>query len=82
MQGARSSSRSPASSSRVPDSSSTTDWEASAQGPERVLPLAQVAKTAHRVVKVKRNRALKRRNTPGSRSEDFVPWIPNRPDDS
>ena len=35
-----------------------------------------------RVVKVKRKRALKRRNAPGSRSEDFVPWIPNRPDDS
>ena len=33
-------------------------------------------------MKVKRKRALKRRNAPGSRSEDFVPWIPNRPDDS
>ena len=46
VQGARSSSRSSASSSRVPDSSSTTDREASGQGPERVLPLAQVAKAA------------------------------------
>ena len=65
VQGARSSSRSPASSSRVPDSSSTTDREASGKGPERVLHLAQVAKAAPRVVKVKRKRALKRRNAPG-----------------
>ena len=82
VQGARSSSRSPASSSRVPDSSSTTNREASGQGPERVLPLAQVDKVAPRVVKIKRKKALKRRNAPGSRSKDFVPWIPNRPDDS
>ena len=73
MQEARSSLRSPASSSQVPDSSSTTDREASGQGPERVLPLTQVAKAAPRVVKVKRKRALKRRNAPGSRSKDFVP---------
>ena len=64
VQGAWSSSRSSASSSRVPDSSSTTDREASRQGPERILPLAQVAKATPRVVKVKRKRALKRRNTP------------------
>ena len=46
VQGAQSSSLSPASSSRVPDLSSTTDREASRQGPEHVLPLAQVAKAA------------------------------------
>ena len=82
VQGARSSLRSPTSLSRVSDSSSTTDREAIGQGFERVLPLTQVAKAAPRVVKVKRKRALKRRNALGSRSEDFVPWIPNRSNDS
>ena len=36
------------------------------------------------MVKVKRKKALKRRNAPGSRCEDFVPWIPddiNEPQD-
>ena len=33
-------------------------------------------------MKVKWKRALRRRNAPGSRSEDFIPWIPDRPDDS
>ena len=82
VQGAQSSSQSPTSSSRVPYSSSTADREASGQGPKRVLPLAQVAKATPRVVKVKWKRALRRRNAPGSRSEDFIPWIPDRPDDS
>ena len=81
VQGARSLSQSLTSSSRAPDSSSAADWEVSRQGPERVLPLAQVAPTAPRVVKIKHKKALKRRNAPGSRSEDFVPWIPRRPND-
>ena len=29
------------------------------------------------MVKVKRKRALGRRNTPGSKGENFIPWIPN-----
>ena len=29
------------------------------------------------MVKVKRKRALKRRNAPGSRCENFVPWVPD-----
>ena len=33
-----------------------------------------------RVVKVKRKRELKRQNTPGSRCENFVPWVPNDKD--
>ena len=41
----------------------------------------QVAPAAPRVVKIKRKKALKRREAPGSRSEDFVPWIPSRPND-
>ena len=33
------------------------------------------------MLKIKRKKTLKRRNAPGSRSEDFVPWIPRRPKD-
>ena len=29
------------------------------------------------MVKVKRKRALGRRNAPGSRGENFIPWIPD-----
>ena len=32
---------------------------------------------APRVVKVKRKRVLKRQNTPGSRGENLIPWIPD-----
>ena len=81
VQGARSSSRLPASSSRGLDSLSTADWEVSGQSPERVLPLVRVTRAAPRVVKIMQKKALKRRNAPKSRSEDFVPWIPNRSDD-
>ena len=28
-------------------------------------------------MKVKRKRALGRRNAPGSRCEDFIPWVPD-----
>ena len=80
VQGARSLSQSPTSLSRGPDSSSAVDREVSRLGPERVLPLAQVAPAAPRVVKIKRKKAVKRRDVPGSRSEDFVPWIPSRLD--
>ena len=45
--------------------------------PERILPLTQVAGAAPRVVKVKRKRALGCRNAPGSRCEDFIPWVPD-----
>ena len=41
----------------------------------------QVSIPAPRVVKIKRKKALKRRNALGYKSEDFVPWIPNRLDD-
>ena len=73
VKGARSLSQSPTSSSWGPDSSSAADWEVSGQGPELVLPLAQVALAAPQVVKIKRKKAFKRRDAPGSRSEDFVP---------
>ena len=32
------------------------------------------------MAKVKRKRALERRNTPGSRGENFIPWIPDDAD--
>ena len=32
-------------------------------------------------MKVKRKKALKCRDAPGSRSKDFIPWIPSRPDE-
>ena len=79
VHGAQNSSRSTASSSRGPDSSPAADREASGHCPESVLPLAQVVITAPRVVKIKRKKVLKRRNEPGSRLEDFVPWVPNHP---
>ena len=43
--------------------------------------MGKVAPAAPRVVKIKPKKALKRRNAAGSRSEDFVPWIPRRPND-
>ena len=36
----------------------------------------QVVGPAPQVVKVKRKRASGCRNTPGSKGEDFVPWVP------
>ena len=46
---------------------------AGGHGLERILPFAQVAKAAPRVVKVKWKKAPKRWNAQGSRCEDFVP---------
>ena len=39
----------------------------------------QVAPAFPQVVKIKRKKALKRRDAPGSTPKDFVPWIPRRP---
>ena len=66
VQGDRSASRSPASSSRGSDLSPAAGRGAGGHGPERILPLAQVARAAPRVVKVKRKKVPKRRNAPGS----------------
>ena len=68
VQGARGTSRSSASSSG--DSSSSPPARL-----ERLFLLAQVAGPPPRVVKIKRKRASKRRNAPGSWGEDFVPWV-------
>ena len=80
VQGARSASRSFASSSRGSYSSPTPGRGARGYRPEHILPLVQVARAAPQVVKVKRKRAIKRRNAPGSRCENFVPWVPNDTD--
>ena len=44
--------------------------------PERLLLPVRVIGPALRVVKVKWKRASGRRNAPGSKGEDFVPWVP------
>ena len=80
VQGARSASRSSASLSRGSDSSPAPSRGARGHDPKRILPLVQVAIAAPRVVKVKRKRVLKRRNVPGSRCENFVPWVPDDTD--
>ena len=67
VQGARSASRSPASSSGGSSSSSfAPSRRARRDRPKRFLPLAQVVRAAPRVVKVKRKRAHGCRNAPGS----------------
>ena len=80
VQGARSASESSASSSRGYGLSSALGRGARGHHPERILFLAQVAGASPRVVKVKRKRALGRRDAPGSRREDFIPWVPDDTD--
>ena len=76
VQGARRATRSSASSSGASSSSHSAPSQRAKKGhPERFLPLAQVVGVAPRVVKVKWKRALGRRNTLGSRGENFIPWI-------
>ena len=77
VHGVESTSRSSASSSGGSSSSLPALGERTRSShPERLLLPAQVAGPAPRVVKVKRKRASGRRNAPGSKVEDFVPWIP------
>ena len=80
VQGALGASGSYASSSRGSDSSSAPGRGARGHRPECILPLAQVDGAAPRVVKVKRKRALKSWNAPGSRCENFIPWVPDDTD--
>ena len=78
VQGARSASRSSPSSSGESSSSTFAPSRRAKKGhPERFLPLVQVVGAAPLVVKVKRKRALGHQNTPGSRGENFIPWIPD-----
>ena len=83
VQGDRSASRSYASLDGGPGSSSSAPGKkARGDFPELSLPLAQITGAAPRVVKVKRKRALKRRNSLGSRCENFIPWVPVDTDDT
>ena len=74
VQGARSISRSSSFSSRGSSSSLPSPGQRTRSSrPERLVLLAQVAGPTPRVVKVKGKRASGRRNTSGSKGEDFVP---------
>ena len=73
VQGARSASS--ATSGRGSDLPPASDRGTRGQHPERLLTLAPVVKAAPRVVKVKRKRALQRRDAPESQCENFVPWV-------
>ena len=49
--------------------------------PER-LPLSeQVAGSTPRVITIKRKRVVGRRNAPGSKGEDFIPWVSGESED-
>ena len=43
--------------------------------PERLPPPERVVGSAPRVIKIKRKGVAGRRNAPGSKGEDFVPWV-------
>ena len=82
MQGAQSASRSSASSSGGPSSSSSAPGRRARRDRfERFLLLAQVVGAVPRMVKAKLKRGLGLRNAPGSRCENFIPWVPNDTDD-
>ena len=77
MYGAGSTSRPSASSSGGSSSSLPVLSERTGSSdPERLLLPTRVTGLAPRVVKVKRKRASGRRNAPGFKGEDFVPWVP------
>ena len=77
VQGVGSISRSSAFSSRGSSSSTPAPGQRTRSShPERLLLPAHVAGPAPRVVKVKGKRASELRNVPGSKGEDFVPWVP------
>ena len=81
VQGARSASGLSTSSSWGFDSSSAPSLEAREHRPELILSVAQIAGAAPRVVRVNWKRALKRRNAPGSKGKNFIPWIPDIADE-
>ena len=77
VQGARSTSRSSASSSGGSSLSLLALGQRTRSScPESLLPPTQVARPTLRVVKVNRKRASERQNAPRSKGEDFVPWVP------
>ena len=77
LHGAGSTSRPSASSSGGSSSSLPTLCERTRSShPERLLLPARVTRPVPRVVKVKQKRPFGRRKAPGSKGEDFVPWVP------
>ena len=70
-------SRASTSSSGSSSSSPATPSRETKRGrPERPPLPVQVPGPASRVVKIRRKGAPGRRNVPGSKGEDFVPWVP------
>ena len=49
--------------------------------PERLPLPEQVVGSSHRVITIKRKGAAGRRNAPGSKGEDFIPWVSDEPED-
>ena len=77
MQGVGSASGASTSSSGSSHSSPPALGRGARRGhPERPPLLMQVPGPAPRVVRIRRNGAPGRRNAPGSKGEDFVPWVP------
>ena len=76
MQGAGSASGSSTSPSE--DSSPThpvPSWGTRSSSPVWLPSLERVVGSAPRVAKIRRKRATWKRNAPGSKGEDFVPWV-------
>ena len=57
----------------------TPSRETRSSHPERLPLPGRGTSSAPRVVKIRRRGAFGRRNTPGSRGEDFVPWVGSKP---
>ena len=77
VQGVGSAFRESTSSSGGSDSSLPVPGRGARSGhPERLRLLVQVAGPAPRVVRIRRKGPLGRRNAPGSKGKDFVPWVP------
>ena len=82
VQGAWSASGSSTSPSE--DSSSAQpvpSWRTRSSHLERLPLPEQVAESAPRVITIKKKGAAGRRNTPGSKGEDFIPWVSSEPED-
>ena len=77
VQGVGSASEASTSSSRSSSSSPPALDRGTRRGhPERPPLLVQVSGPVPRVVRIRRKGAPGRRNPPGSKGEDFVPWVP------
>ena len=76
VQGARSASGSSTSTSEDSSSAHPVPSRRTRSSRPKWLPLPErVVGSAPRVIKIKRKGAAGRRNAPGSKGEDFVPWV-------